>query len=203
MRTTVLHRKNTGLTADVTAAATTFYVKSTSDLPTVPWLGIMNAEESSPEVVLVTAHNTTTNPRSITVVRAALGTTAKIHLEGSTIRELGQKQVAQALIADVSTGETIYIPLPKCFVLRIVSILQGTISGADADIVFSKNATELGTITIGYDGSAAGDWDEVLSDGDAIADWYFDGVDDFLMAVADGASTDAAQGQLMVEYIPY
>ena len=203
MRTTVLHRKNTGLTADVTAAATTMYVKSTSDLPTVPFLAIVNPEDSSPEVLLVTAKNTTTDPRSLTVVRAAMGTTAVAWKQDSVIHECGQKEVANAKIADVSSADTVYTPLPKGFVVRVCTVLEGALASADATITIKKNTTSLGTITVGYSGSAAGDWDELLADGVAIGDFYFDGVDDFLHIETDGGSTNAIELQVMVEYIPY
>jgi len=203
VRTTVLHRKNTRLTADITAAATTIYVQETASLPTVPFLAVINPENSSPEVVLVTAVNTTTDPKSITVVRAAMGTTAQIWLKDSVIHELGQKQIASHTIADVSSASTILVPMPKCFVVRVATILAGAITVGDATITIKKNTTSLGTITIATASSAAGDWDELLADGVAIDDFYFDGVDDYMHIETDGGSTGARKGEVMVEYIPY
>ena len=203
MRTTVLHRQNGSLTADVTAAATTMYHRTNGTLPTVPFLIIMNPSGSAPEIVLVTAVNSTTNPTSLTVIRAAMGTTAVAWKKDTVFVEAGQKQVINLILTDVSTGQTAYHPMPKGFVLRVSTVLEGAITGADATITIKKNTTSLGTITVACVGSAAGDWDELVADGVAIADFYFDGVDDFLHVQTDGGSTGAKELAVMVEYIPY
>ena len=206
MRTTVLTRKQTRLTAAVTAAATTFYVQSVADLPTVPWLAILNSEGQSPEVVLVTTHTSegiAGNLKTLTVVRGAMGTTARIHKTDTIIREYGQKVIITGHITDISTAASVIIPMPKGFLLRVAGVLEDTIATADSIITVTKNATALGTITVAYDSSAAGDWDEMLADGVDIGDFFFDGVDDFLTIATGGQSTETMQWQFIIEYIPY
>ena len=208
MRTTVLTRKQTSLLENVTASGTTIYVRDADDMPTVPWLAIISPESPSPEIVLVTANNISTTPvtnniESLTIVRGAMGTTAVAHKKDATIYECGNKKTCKAVIPDISTADTVYTPMPKCFVLRVAGILEGTIATADSVITIKKNTTTLGTATVAYSGSAAGDWDEMLADGDAIADFYFDGVDDFLHVATGGQSTNTIRWEFMAEYIPY
>jgi hypothetical protein len=203
VRTTVLHRKQTRINTDAIVTATTVYVDSASNLPTAPWLGIINPTETSPEIVLVTANNTTVNPHSLTIVRAAMGTTALAIKADAVIYELGQKQVVAGRIADTGTAETVYIPMPKGFLVRLAGVSSGTLTSADSTITVSHNATSLGTITVAYNGIAAGDWDELKADGDAIADFYFDGVDDYLKVATDGGGTGTNVWWFIAEYIPY
>lgn len=208
MRTTVITRKQTSLLENVSATGTTLYVRDADDMPTVPWLAILSPESPSPEIVLVTANNITTTPVSdnietLTIVRGAMGTTAVAHKRDATLYECGQKTTIRGLITDISTAESIYLPMPKGFLLRVGGILEGTIATADAIITVTKNATTLGTVTVAYASSDAGDWDEMLADGDAIADFFFDGVDDFLLVATGGQSTETMRWEFMVEYIPY
>jgi len=208
VRTTVITRKQTSLLENVSATGTTLYVRDADDMPTVPWLAILSPESPSPEIVLVTANNITTTPVSdnietLTIVRGAMGTTAVAHKRDATLYECGQKTTIRGLITDISTAESIYLPMPKGFLLRVGGILEGTIATADAIITVTKNATTLGTVTVAYASSDAGDWDEMLADGDAIADFFFDGVDDFLLVATGGQSTETMRWEFMVEYIPY
>lgn len=67
-------------------------------------------------------------------------------------------------IADVSTAGQIFIAIPdNCAgeVVQVSSALNGTISGADADLTPKIGGTAMtnGTITIAQSGSAAGDVD--------------------------------------------
>ena len=64
---------------------------------------------------------------------------------------------------DVSTARTMYIPIPYgCTVVKAWSALDATIATADCVFTLSNNAGgSMGTITIGYSGSAAGDVDSL------------------------------------------
>lgn len=66
-------------------------------------------------------------------------------------------------IADVSTAEVIYVPIPwACTVTKITSALSATITGADSTIDFANHAGgAMGTITIANAGSAAKDVDSL------------------------------------------
>lgn len=71
------------------------------------------------------------------------------------------RMVLQATITDVSTAETVYIPMPfNCTVDDVYTVLQNSITTADA-VVTCRNHTgnSMGTLTIAYSGSAAGDVD--------------------------------------------
>ena len=85
-----------------------------------------------------------------------------------------------AQIADVSTAGQIYIAIPdNCAgeVMQVSSALNGTISGADADLTPKIGGVAMtnGVITIAQSGSAAGDVDtsrptglRTVAEGDAI-----------------------------------
>ena len=69
-----------------------------------------------------------------------------------------------ALIDDVSTSATVYIPIPYAgTVTKVVSVLAGSLTTANATVTVRNAAgTSMGTLTITQSGSAAGDVD-VLS----------------------------------------
>lgn len=69
-----------------------------------------------------------------------------------------------ALINDISTAQTIYIPIPYTGTIKkVVSVLGGAISGADALItVRNASGVSMGTITVANAGSAAGDVDTLV-----------------------------------------
>lgn len=67
-------------------------------------------------------------------------------------------------IADISTADQIYIPVPNGFegdVVEIRTAIDGAISGADATITPKIGGTAMtnGAITVANSGSAAGDTD--------------------------------------------
>lgn len=67
------------------------------------------------------------------------------------------------MITDVSTAETIYIPIANAgTVTKVITALEGPIITADALLTIKNSAgTSMGTITITQSGSAAGDVDTV------------------------------------------
>lgn len=69
------------------------------------------------------------------------------------------QMVLQAVIDDVSTAATVYIPIPfDCTVTKVLTVLHSAINTADSTInVKNAAGTSMGTITIPYSGSAAGD----------------------------------------------
>lgn len=100
-------------------------------------------------------------------------------------------------IADVSTASTVYIPCARAITInKVVSVLTGTITGADA-IITVKNAAgaSMGTLTIAQSGSAAGNIDTLLpSSNNTVAE------DSYFTIETDGASTNAVPLVLQVEY---
>ena len=71
------------------------------------------------------------------------------------------KEILWAVIDDVSTAATIYIVLPyACTVTKVDTALGNAITVADAVLTCSNHAgASMGTITVAYTGSAAGDLD--------------------------------------------
>jgi hypothetical protein len=98
------------------------------------------------------------------------------------------QDVYSGVITDVSTAETIYIPIANAgTVAKVVTVLEGAIATADATLT-AKNAagTSMGTITVAYSGSAAGDVDTLapVSNNTVAAN-------DAITIETDGASTTA------------
>lgn len=73
------------------------------------------------------------------------------------------KLVINARIDDVSTSGSIYVPIPvACTVNAVYTALGGPLTSANATITVRNNAdTSMGTITVAYSGSAAGDVDSL------------------------------------------
>jgi hypothetical protein len=184
----------------ITAVATTAKILPSADLPTAPFVGIIDPDGASPEIVLVTAVTTTVEPNTITIVRGLLGTTAKAHPAGAVLYQYGEVHALATKITDVSSAETIYLPMPKCLVVKAMTTLGGAITIADDVVTLYKNAVAMtgGVITIGYDGSAAGDVDSCSP----TAGNEFNGTTDYLKVINGGESTDAQVGQLVIFYVP-
>jgi len=83
----VLALFNTELSAAITAAATTAYVKSVTSIPTAPFYGILDAGSLYAELVLVTVVTTAT--KALTIDRAEGGTTARAHPEDTSFHYVG------------------------------------------------------------------------------------------------------------------
>ena len=67
-----------------------------------------------------------------------------------------------AEIADVSTASSTFVPVPDSGkIIKIITSLQGAISGGNAAISFEIGGTAVtgGGITVAHSGSAAGDID--------------------------------------------
>lgn len=101
------------------------------------------------------------------------------------------KVTLNAQIADVSTAGQVYIPIPDEWageVVEIRSALNGALANANATLTAKINGTAMtnGTITIAYDGSAAGDVDICRPSGaNAVAPG------DAIEIETDGGSTNA------------
>ena len=73
------------------------------------------------------------------------------------------QDIYTGVITDVSTAETIYIPIVNAgSVASVVTVLEGAIATADATLTVKNAAgTSMGTITVTQSGSAAGDVDSL------------------------------------------
>lgn len=95
-----------------------------------------------------------------------------------------------AVIADVSTAETVYMAIPyQGTVVKVTSVLQNAITVADATVTVSNSAAaSMGTLTIAFTGSAAGDVDTLApGSNNTVTD------SDYITIATDGGSTTAAQ----------
>lgn len=110
----------------------------------------------------------------------------------ANIREV----TANVNIPDVGTAVTVVIPVTAHMagqIKRITSCLGGAISGADSKIVISKNATVLGTITVAYTSSAAGDQDYISPSNVFVKEG------DYIVIANGGESTGTATGVISVD----
>lgn len=99
-----------------------------------------------------------------------------------------RQMVFSATIADVSTSETIYIPMPYAgTVSKIITVLEGAITSADATITAKNSAaSSMGTITVAFTSSAAGDVDTLApASNNTVTD------DDYITVETNGGSSTA------------
>lgn len=98
------------------------------------------------------------------------------------------RYVVNAVIADVSTAETVYIPIPHAGTIdTMVTVLEGALTVADATVTLNNPGVgTVGSVTVAYTGSAAGDVDTlVASSNNTVTD------SDYITVATDGGSTDA------------
>ncbi len=102
-----------------------------------------------------------------------------------------------AQIADISTAGSTFVVMPKCTVTKIWTVIDGTIATDDATITFKDNggtALTGGTITIAYDGSAAGDVDScTVTDHNTFTEGQK------LEIITNGASTNAVLARVTIK----
>ena len=94
-----------------------------------------------------------------------------------------------AEIEDISTASSTFVAVPDgCKIIKIITALQGAISGADAGLSFEIGGTAVtgGGITVAHSGSAAGTVDSSVPT--ALNRVEEDGTIEIL---TDGASTGA------------
>ena len=102
-----------------------------------------------------------------------------------------------AEIEDISTASSTFVAIPDGGkIIKIITALQGAISGANAAITFEIGGTAVtgGAITVAHSGSAAGDVDS--SEPTAANRVEEDGT---IEIITDGASTGAKK--LLVTFV--
>lgn len=118
-------------------------------------------------------------------------------LDDGTI-EINAKFYILIKIADVSTAETVIVPVRQdCKFIGATSILGGAITVADASISFKNAAgSSMGTaMTVAYTSSGLGDIDTftATANNDLVAPTY-------MTVETDGGSTTAAALSLLLEF---
>ena len=98
------------------------------------------------------------------------------------------QDIYTGVIADVSSAETVYIPIANAgTVTKVVTVLEGAITVADA-VVTPKNSagSSMGNITVAFTSSAAGDIDTLVPATNNTVT-----ANSFMTIETDGGSTDA------------
>lgn len=109
--------------------------------------------------------------------------------DGATSGSWSDLEVSfSALIDDVSTSDTVYIPIPYAGTISsVVSVLEGSLTTADATVTVRNSAgSSMGTLTITQSGSAAGDVDTLSPASNNTVS-----ANSFITAETDGASGTA------------
>lgn len=98
-------------------------------------------------------------------------------------------------ITDISTASTTYIPIPfKGNVVKVITVIDGAIATADATLdVKDLDGNSMGTITVAFSGSAAGDVDTLTpSANEDVTN------NDYITIETDGASTNTVRVEVVV-----
>jgi hypothetical protein len=178
------------LSAALAEAATSLYLDDVTEFGssylTPPFLIIVDSGKTTEEIMIVTAVDETN--KKLTVVRDALGTTDVGHAKGALVVHTGTPVVFNVKIADISSAETIHVAMPKCVVVKLMTVIEGTIANANAKVKLTKSGSDManGEVTISYNGSAEGDMDIAYP----TTNNEFDGVADYMEVVGDGGSTN-------------
>jgi hypothetical protein len=107
------------------------------------------------------------------------------------------KGVVNAYLADVSTASSIYVVIPfACTITKVSSAISVAITVANSTITVSNNAdVSMGTITVAFSGSAAGDVDTLTP---ASNNTFTAG--QRMKITTDGASTTVSPTMFTIEY---
>lgn len=101
----------------------------------------------------------------------------------------------EGYLEDVSSVETVYVPIPFAgTIVKVLTVLEASISSSNSTVTVKNSAgSSMGTLTITASGSAAGDVDilEPTTNNTVTAD-------SFITVESDGASTNTAKLRFVV-----
>ncbi len=101
----------------------------------------------------------------------------------------------EGYLEDVSSVETVYVPIPFAgTIVKVLTVLEASISSSNSTVTVKNSAgSSMGTLTITASGSAAGDVDtlEPTTNNTVTAD-------SFITIESDGASTNTAKLRFVV-----
>ena len=118
------------------------------------------------DVILVSVVDSVTTPTAVTDAGTLIVVSNSAGIIDTTDAVSGASKDVYLFgtIADISTAGQIYIVSPVTGVVKAVyGVLNGTIDTADSVLTVKTPAGTVGTITVAYDGSAAGDIDSLTS----------------------------------------
>lgn len=117
------------------------------------------------------------------------------NIDTTSIKNVNKFFISKTL-ADISTAEVVYIPVPLAGQIdKVVTVLQGAITAADATLTLKNSVgSSAGTITVAFSGSGIGDIDTLtpVSNNTFTADSYF-------TFETDGGSTTTAKLTVIFE----
>lgn len=146
-------------------------------------------------------HSTLTDPYLHEPKGVASASVGKVYVangSGSgtwTAKESLVELSLEGYIENISTANTVYVPIPFAgTVMKVVTVLEAAIGSSDATItVKNAAAASMGTITVTQSGSAAGDVDTLSpSSNNTVA------ADSFITITTDGASVNSAALRFVV-----
>lgn len=146
-------------------------------------------------------HSALTDPYLHEPKGAATATSGQVYVangSGSgtwTTKESLVELSLEGYIENVSSASTVYVPIPfSGTVVKVVTVLEHSIGSADATITVSNAAAaSMGTITVAFTGSAAGDVDTLVPSSNNTVT-----AESFITIATDGASVNTAALRFVV-----
>lgn len=101
----------------------------------------------------------------------------------------------EGYLEDVSSVETVYVPIPFAGTIsKVLTVLEASISSSNSTVTVKNSAgASMGTLTITASGSAAGDVDTLSPTSNNVVT-----SDSFITVESDGASTNTAKLRFVV-----
>jgi hypothetical protein len=146
-------------------------------------------------------HNTLTDPYLHEPKGVASAASGKVYVANGagsgawTAKETLVGETLAGYIDNISAVSTVYVPIPFAGTIsKVVTVLEASIASADSTItVKNAAAASMGTITVEYSGSAAGDVDTLSPSSNNTVT-----ADSFITIASDGGSTNTAALRFVV-----
>ena len=146
-------------------------------------------------------HNTLTDPYLHEPKGVASAASGKVYVANGagsgawTAKETLVGETLAGYIDNISAVSTVYVPIPFAGTIsKVVTVLEASIASADSTITVKNSAAaSMGTITVAYSGSAAGDIDTLLPSSNNTVT-----ADSFITIASDGGSTNTAALRFVV-----
>jgi hypothetical protein len=146
-------------------------------------------------------HNTLTDPYLHEPKGVASAASGKVYVANGagsgawTAKETLVGETLAGYIDNISAVSTVYVPIPFAGTIsKVVTVLEASIASADSTItVKNAAAASMGTITVAYSGSAAGDVDTLSPSSNNTVT-----ADSFITIASDGGSTNTAALRFVV-----
>jgi hypothetical protein len=146
-------------------------------------------------------HNTLTDPYLHEPKGVASAASGKVYVANGagsgawTAKETLVGETLAGYIDNISAVSTVYVPIPFAGTIsKVVTVLEASISSADSTITVKNSAAaSMGTITVAYSGSAAGDVDTLSPSSNNTVT-----ADSFITIASDGGSTNTAALRFVV-----